>query len=32
VLGPVAEVLTPSLLADVFEVEAALVEGQLRFA
>jgi len=32
VLGPVAEVLEPSLLADVFEVKAALVEGQLRFA
>jgi iron complex transport system ATP-binding protein len=32
VLGPVAEVLTPTLLADVFEVEVALVEGQLRFA
>jgi ABC-type cobalamin/Fe3+-siderophores transport system ATPase subunit len=31
VLGPVADVLTPSLLAKVFEVEAALVEGQLRF-
>jgi iron complex transport system ATP-binding protein len=32
VLGPVAEVLTPKLLADVFEVEVALIEGQLRFA
>lgn len=31
VLGPVADVLTPSRLAEVFEVEAALVEGQLRF-
>jgi iron complex transport system ATP-binding protein len=31
VLGPVAKVLTPSRLAEVFEVEAALVEGQLRF-
>jgi iron complex transport system ATP-binding protein len=32
VLGPVADVLEPSLLAEVFEVEAALIEGQLRFA
>jgi iron complex transport system ATP-binding protein len=32
VLGPVAEVLAPKLLAEVFEVEVALVEGQLRFA
>ncbi len=31
VLGPAADVLTPSLLADVFEVKAALVQGQLRF-
>lgn len=32
VLGPVDEVLEPSLLADVFEVKVALVEGQLRFS
>jgi ABC-type cobalamin/Fe3+-siderophores transport system ATPase subunit len=32
VLGPVAEVFAPALLAEVFEVEATLVGGQLRFS
>lgn len=31
-LGPVAEVLRPALLAEVFDVDAMLVDGELRFS